>query len=95
MTILVNLNQVCLRNGTSSPILVNLDKVCYIKAYTVRISLPDQDQNVSEGAKLFFDYNEPIVGNNPNEILTLESQREIYLKALSFIELWEKTSDGC
>tara|TARA_R110000796_G_scaffold229510_1_gene346873 strand:+ start:620 stop:895 length:276 start_codon:yes stop_codon:yes gene_type:complete len=90
MAILVKLNQVCLHNATLSPILVNLDKVCYIKAYTV----PDQDHNVSEGAKLFFDYNEPVVGNNPNEILTFESQREIYLKALSFIELWEKTSDG-
>ena len=90
MAILVKLNQVCLHNATLSPILVNLDKVCYIKAHTV----PDQDHNVSEGAKLFFDYNEPVVGNNRNEILTFESQREIYLKALSFIELWEKTSDG-
>ena len=49
MAILVKLNQVCLHNATLSPILVNLDKVCYIKAYTV----PDQDHNVSEGAKLF------------------------------------------
>jgi len=90
MAILVNLNKICLHDGSSTPILVNLDKVCFITTYTV----PDQDQNAVEGAKLIFDHNEELVVNNPNEIITVETQREIYLLALSFIELWEKTSDG-
>jgi hypothetical protein len=89
MAILVNLNKIR-QDGSSTPILVNLDKVCFITTYTV----PDQDQNAVEGAKLIFDHNEPLVGNNPDEIITVETQREIYLLALSFIELWEKISDG-
>tara|TARA_R110000823_G_scaffold31775_6_gene90065 strand:- start:134 stop:427 length:294 start_codon:yes stop_codon:yes gene_type:complete len=73
MAILVNLNKIS-PDGSSTPILVNLDKVCFINTYTV----PDQDQNAVEGAKLFFDHSE-------NEIVTVETQREIYLLALSLV----------
>ena len=89
MAILVNLNKI-LHDGSTTPILVNLDKVCFIRTYIV----PDQDQNSVEGAELIFDASQRKVGNNLSEIITVETQREIYLLALSFIELWEKTSDG-
>ena len=89
MAILVNLNKIR-HDGSSTPIWVNLDKVCFIRTYTV----PDQDQNAVEGAELIFDASQRKVGNNLSEIITVETQREIYLLALSFIELWEKTSDG-
>lgn len=85
MAILVNLNKIQ-HDGSLTPILVNLDKVYLIRPCTV----PDQDQNAVEGAELIFGASQQKVGNNLSEIITVETQREIYLLALSFIELWEK-----
>jgi hypothetical protein len=89
MAILVNLNEIFL-DGSSTPILVNLDKVCLIRTAL----MPYQGNGFVERAELIFDPPQRKVENNPAAIFTVETQREIYLLALSFIELWEKTSDG-
>jgi len=89
MAILVNLNEIFL-DGSSEPILVNLDKVCLIRPAL----MPYQGTGFVERAELLFDPPHRKLENNPAAIFTVETQREIYLLALSFIELWEKTSDG-
>jgi hypothetical protein len=82
MACFLNLNQLD-RDGTSSPIVVNLDRVCLIARVT------KFDDLGRERAQIFFDYDPDNIKHGA--IITIENQHEIYLMILSYKELWEKT----